>query len=118
MKINSVMFGLSLTVCIYCRVTFDPTYFIRGNCIDSSGEPIVRFKVKFNLYNTTTSESVEIGCHMEETDEKFELKWARVNGIADPKDNWQDIKTKLDIVRPGRYACMPIIANSCLIFLS
>lgn len=105
-----------MTVCIYCRVSFDPQYFIQGNCIECSDEPIVRFKVKFDLYTTTTS--VEIGCHMEETNEKFELKWARVNGIANPKDNWQDIKTKLDIVRPGRYACMPIIANFIFLLLN
>jgi hypothetical protein len=53
---------------------------------------------------------MEIGCHMEEKyDRKFELKWARIDGIANPSDHWTDVKTKLDIVRPGKYVilCIP-----------
>ena len=74
---------LILTVYIY-RVSFDPQHFIKGNCIDSSDEPRIRYKVKFDLYASTLP--VEISCHMEEKDDgTFELKWARVNGIADPK---------------------------------
>ena len=81
---------------------FEPQYFIRGHCIEGSVEPLVRYKVKFILYvnNDTT---VEVGCHVEENDKNlFDLKWARINGIAYSDDKWTDIKTKLDIVRPGR----------------
>lgn len=84
------------------RVSFDPQYFIQGNCIGSSDEPRVRYKVKFKLYTADTI--VDVGCHMEEKDDgKFEHIWTRINGIINAKDHWQDIKTKLDIVRPGRY---------------
>ena len=53
---------------------------------------------------TDDGTTVEVGCQMEENDRKlFDLNWARINGIANPDDQWTDIKTKLDIVRPGKY---------------
>ena len=95
-----------MTLCIILtlyRVPFDPQYFIRGNCLSSGDEPQVRYKLKFKVYAADDT-SFEGACHMEELDGgSFELKWARVNGIINPKDCWRDIKTKLDIVRPGRY---------------
>ena len=82
---------------------FEPQYFIQGHCIEGSVESLVRYKIKFILY-TDDDTTVEVGCHMEENDRNlFDLKWARINGIANPDDQWTDIKTKLDIVRPGRY---------------
>ena len=96
---------MHLPVCI-CRVSFDPQYFLRGNCIESSAEPRDRYKLKFTLYTGTTS--VEVACHMEEnkSNGNFELKWAR---IPNPGVNWQSIKTKLDVVRPGRYDCIKYV---------
>ena len=92
------------TTLILYRVQFDPQYFIQGNCLSSSVKPLVRYKLKFKVY-TADDTSFEAACHMEEIDGgSFELKWARINGIVNPKKCWQDIKTKLDIVRPGRYA--------------
>ena len=52
---------------------------------------------------------------MEEVDGgSFELKWARIDGIVNPKDCWrgQGIKTKLDVVRPGRYVVIIIICHN------
>ena len=85
-----------------CRVSFDPKYFIQGNSIESSAELRIRYKLKFTLYTGATP--VEVACHMEEneSDGKFELKWAC---IPNPGVHWQSIKTKLDVVRPGRYDC-------------
>ena len=82
---------------------FEPHDFIQGHCIEDSVEPLHRYKVKFMLY-TDDGTTVEVGCQMEENDRKlFDLNWARINGIANPDDQWTDIKTKLDIVRPGKY---------------
>ena len=99
--LNWIIIRIILLSCI-CRVLFEPQYFIKGHCIEDS-EPLVRYKVKFMLY-TDDDTTVEVGCHMEENDRNlFDLKWARINGITNPDNQRTDIKTKLDIVRPGRY---------------
>ena len=81
-----------------CRIPFDPQYFIQGNCIDVSdaAEYQVRYKVYFIM------EGVAVASHMEEQgDGTFKHIWTRAS-IGETTNGWND-KTKLDIVRPGRY---------------
>ena len=103
---------MHLPACI-CRVSFDPQYFVEGNCIESSAEPQDRYKLKFTLYTGPGATSVEVACQMEEnkSNGKFELKWARIHGIPNPGVHWQSIKTKLDVVRPGRYVFSVLLVS-------
>ena len=74
---------------------FDPEYFIKGNCLQSSVDVCsVRYKMKFH----NKKENVGGSSHIEEQEDgTFKLVWVHTD--SEPPDSYP----KFDIVRPGRY---------------